>query len=623
MAKAFKGEMFEKFPVQTLQKNTFTLDTQRLFTTNAGLIVPFCTFEVQPGEVFKVDLAAFVRMMPMVTPIMHQIDCFVHAFYVRNPIVWKQWADFIRGGDDGRTDIAPPNVGNSVSKDTFARFMVHELGGVTYDGVPDDAKGNLMCESSLMDYLGLPTVPKQTFRNHIVGQDDPNVASNYASESYVQPFTLFEFKGYQSIWNEYYRDEYIQDKVEIMEELGGDHLGPITTEIAGSPVTITPNWDKLRELFKLRYRAWEKDAFTSALQEPVAVPEVKIPMSADVEIFGRSDASFPFTAYSNQMVVSSENRIGLDEGSQQIAADGRRFFYNLPVYNGETELSGRLELNSVYAASTLRGEIAQVSATINQLRNAVALQEFYELSARAGNRYKEMLIAHFNTIVPDYTLDRPQYLGGTRWTMGISSVQQTSATQGDSSSADYQPLGQLAGEGMAGSGAFLFKEKFYEHGNVFLCFSIRPRSMYTSMLPKKFQRFDRRDYYWNKLAHIGDQEVKNKEVNFCLLGFTADPVYCTSNLPEQTFGYQTRYWEYKYLPNTVHGSFKTTLKDWHLGRFFYAAPKLNEDFIEVKGEQLNRAFAYTGDDYDHYLVQANVGITAVRPIPIFSIPKFT
>lgn len=644
MAHSFKGESFEKFPVDSVKHNVFTLDKQVLFTTDWARLTPILCIPNNPKETFSVSCTSFVRMMPMATPIMHQVECFVYGFWVRNPILWDKWRDFIRGGKDGRglksssgSDVAPPNIGGALK----ANISSVDYADILIESISTDPSGidgfcDLIKTKSLWDYLGYATPLVESGYTQVeLSESFFAFAKSYFQQGDIREWLenfeavdILPFKGYQAIYNEYFRDEYIDDEVELFTDVDGDHILPIKDGVTENQKGFI-DLSGLQELFKIRYRRWEKDPFTSSLQEPIAVPDVKIPFNADINILSSHPGDN--TAYAVPL-LSSDFATSGDTISMDVLGLATEEQYNLSP-NGTAVIHGNFSNNVDesygyvygelgrgqvdYLAENLSAQISNISATISELRNAVAMQEFYELSARAGNRYKEMLIAHFNSIVPDYTLDRPQYLGGTRFTLGISQVLQTSATEGEGSS--FQPLGQMAGQGMAGSGDFIFKETFSEHGWIYLIFSIRPRSMYTQTMPRYLQRLDRMDYYWPKLAHVGDQAVLNKEV-FC------DPFRTSRDStyrPNEEFGYQSRNWEYKYLPNTVHGDFKTTLKDWHIARMFNTSPSLNSDFLEVKDESLNRVFAYTNDDYDHFLVQANLDIKASRPIPIFSIPKFS
>lgn len=616
MAHAFKGAMFEKMPVERLPRNTFDLSHQRLTTLEQGLLIPILFLPINPADRVKASLSDFVRMMPMFAPIMHQIDISFFAFYERENQLWRSFDDFFRGGDDGNTDYDKPNVGlvkfdqrHMLGMDTFYSIMTQEDPTVSADEptLPNylGEKGFLMGVGSLYDHLGLPTIDLSDFY-------DPGEESGVDWRTFRERFinadmTAFDmagFKMYQDIYNEYFRDEFISEKVDILRDVDGDFLEQVHPSSSNVDPTITPY--QLQDLFKLRHRAWEKDRFTSALQEPIAIPEVLIPFSAEVLIENNYDNITSNTEFA--VNLRGTNSV-LDEMTVGDIND-YEFVY------GELTSPNSGEVVNVFNAEQLSARISNISATISQLRQRVALQEFYEQQARGGNRIKESIMINFNSVVPDYRLDRPQYLGGFKHTLSISQVLQTSSSVG--SGEDYQPLGQMAGQGLSGQSGFLFNEYFPEAGYVMVIASIRPRSMYAQGMPKIMQRFNRLDYYWHKLANIGDEPIKNSEI-YC------DQLIEDRRESEETFGYQTRYSEYKYLANSVHGDFKTTLKDWHLARFFKETPKLNQDFIEINADKqgLNRIFNYSGDDYGHFLLQVQFDIQAERVMEIYSVPRFS
>lgn len=619
MANAFKGAMFEKMPVERLPRNTFDLSHQRLTTLDMGELIPVCIIPVNPADEVQAYLSDFVRMMPMYAPIMHQIDVSFFAFYERENQLWRKFDDFFRGGDDGVTDYAKPTLGelafeynDPVVKERL--WCVMSQSDVYIDPSDNDYVPDLPQSQGDLGFLMAPG----SLYNHITGNYIDvgfwiNESGNTWEElygswinSYMQPWDLAPFKMYQDIWNEYFRDEFISEKVEIFRDLDGDWLdNAVNGGTFGAP-EITLN--HLQDLFLKRNRAWEKDRFTSALQEPIAIPEVLMPsMISEVEL------------YTDSPEVSTGISLPGQRGTAFLGQSGEEIHLgsidnNLFSPNGTT-LNFSLD-NFVEIVSQIKARVSTTAGTIAQLRQRVALLEFYEQQARGGNRIKESIMINFNAVVPDYRLDRPQYLGGFKHTIGISQVLQTSSNVGAGS--DYQPLGQMAGTGLSGQNGFLFKEYFPEAGYIMILANIRPRSMYTNGMPKTMQRFNRLDYYWHKLANIGDEPIFNKEV-YCNQ-LEDDP-----NIANEVFGYQTRYSEYKYMPNVATGDFVTNLKDWHLARFFDKTPSLNQDFIEIqpKSQGLNRIFNYTGDDYGHFLMQLSFDIKATRVMEIYSVPRFS
>ena len=615
MSHVFKGAMFDRYPVPAMDKNTFTLDHQRLFTAEMGYVVPCAFFPINPNDTASMAASAFVRMMPMYAPIMHQLDVSFYAFYMRENQLWKKFDDFIRGGDDGQTEYDKPNIGQELFP-SRNRNMMHQFYAALTQKDPENwdpekdgyaptlprsqgQHGFLLGPGSLADHLGLPVVDVGAILES--GVDWEEIYGAFIDAD-MRPWDVAGFKMYQEIYNEYFRDEFISDKVETFKDFDGDFA-------TVKSMTLY----ELQDLFKLRSRAWEKDQFTSALPEPVAIPEVLIPFAADVELSGSGNVYGSTDFIYQGEFLDDRNTLELPIGS----SSGTRYA-SLDVWS-QGDKSGRLitqpaVISGESIANAITAKISNISATINQLRANIALQEFYE-QQRGGNRIKEFIMLNYNSVIPDYRLDRPQYLGGFKFTLGISQVLQTSSSVG--SGEDLQALGQMAGQGLAGQSGFLFKEHFPEHGYVMVVANVRPRSMYCQGMSNLLQRFNRMDYYYNKLAHIGDEPMKNSELYLDLL-------QRDNSIADETFGYQTRYWAYKYIPNSVHGDFRTTLKDWHIGRFFDKTPNLNQDFIEIDPDRqgLNRIFNYQGDDYGHFLFQTSFDLKINRVMDVYSTPRF-
>ena len=369
----------------------------------------------------------------------------------------------------------------------------------------------------------------------------------------------------------------------------------------------------MQGMFELKDRAWEKDYFMSALPEPLRGPEVPIDITGDIVSNDQ-----PMTFYNKYGAILPSEDSPIVVGSP---ADG--IAYQLR----DADVEGALFFNSGL-------ELQNAQFTVNALRLAVRLQEFYELNMRVGNRYKEMIVGHFGVFTPDYRLDRPQYLGGSKFPLQISQVLQQNAQEADGGSlgtaSAESPLGSVAGHGIAGQSIFQFEEEFYEHGWIIGLMSVRPRIVYMSQgLHRKFTRMDPLDYYWEKFAHLGEQDIKMRELIYrpfdqLSSGVNADTLSESNN---EVFGYQDRYSEYKYYENQINGEFLDTLDYWHLGLKFpteYSRrPRLNKEFVHINysADDLSRVFAYTGEDFDQLLCQIQFNITNVLPMPIFGIPK--
>lgn len=248
--------------------------------------------------------------------------------------------------------------------------------------------------------------------------------------------------------------------------------------------------------------------------------------------------------------------------------------------------------------------IENSTLTINDLRRATRLQEWLERNARAGSRYIEQIFAHFGVRSSDARLQRPEYLGGSKQPIVISEVLNTASTgQGD-------PLGQMGGHGVSVGNNYAFNKFFEEHGVIIGIMSILPRTAYMQGIPRMFSKFDKFDYYFPEFAHLGEQEVKNRELFENWVDSTGDG----------TFGYQSRYAEYKFKESSVHGDFRDNMNYWHMARIFDTPPALNEGFVSADPTQ--RVFAITDPEIDKVYLQLYNDVKAIRPMPVFGTPSF-
>lgn len=371
--------------------------------------------------------------------------------------------------------------------------------------------------------------------------------------------------AYQMICNEYYRDENMSAEIPF-ELVDGDNGGNYV------------------ELTTLRKRAWEHDYFTAALPFAQKGDAVEIPISGDVVLksqvgtgkFLRSDG----TVYAGL----ADSPIQFDEGSGIALLAGS---------SGTT--TGKYDPNGTL-------EVANADTSINDLRKAYALQRFLEKLARGGSRYTEFIRVMFGVTSSDARLQRPEYITGIKAPVVISEVLNTTGTvdapQGD----------------MAGHGAGVVKGKYgsffcEEHGIIMGIMSVMPKTAYFQGIPKQFLKINEsEEHFLSDFAHIGEQEILNKEV------------YVGHAAPNSVFGYIPRYGEYKFEQNRVAGDFKTTLDFWHMARKFTSDPNLNEAFILA--DPTHRVFAVTDPAQDKLWCHVYNDIQATRLMPKFGTPTF-
>jgi hypothetical protein len=344
------------------------------------------------------------------------------------------------------------------------------------------------------------------------------------------------FRAYAFIWNEHYRHPDLQTELTIDETSGYDS----TTNVS------------------LQSVQWEKDYFTSAHTDTQKGDEVTLPLGSSAPVIGDSDGATATAAWSDG-AGNMEARLSSTATTQDLIAD----------------LSGA------------------TAATINELREAFALQRYAEARQRYGSRYVEYL-RYLGVRSSDLRLDRPEYLGGGRQSIQFSEIVQTGV---DSSDAG---VGQLAGHGIAGMRTNRYRKFFEEHGIVMSLLSVKPRTIYTQGLHRSWSRETKEDYFQRELQHIGMEPIYNREV------------YAAHSSPDDVFGYQDRYQSYREIESSVAGEFRNSggLEHWHMGRIFSSDPALNSSFVEAN--PTNRIYQATGSD--QLYIMANHSIQARRMI---------
>lgn len=400
----------------------------------------------------------------------------------------------------------------------------------------------------------------------------PNMTSTIPVQVDAMPFM-----AYQMIYNEYYRDQNLipalypqNDAYSILQD--GDNSGT-------SGLLLT-----------MRYRAWTHDYFTAALPWAQKGAIVDIPLgTAMVRLNPDRQENAVFRDLDGDVLA----------GTVSNATDGTQ---DIRVLGESVSLDPR---------DTLQADFDPTS--INSLRRAFRLQEWLEKAARGGTRLVEMLYSMFGVKSDDARLQNPEFIYGTSSPLMISEVLNTAGAfdPTDPDLPGSRPQGDMAGHGIGVSDSGRGRYYCKEHGFIITILSVLPAPAYQQGLPRMYSKYsDMFEHYWPDLAHIGEQEVLNKEIY-------ADQ---NSGTRDEVFGYVPRYSEYKYMPSRVCGDFRTTLDYWHLGRIFDNAPALNQDFVECKPDK--RIFAVQDENLDSLWCHVFHRIRAVRPMPKFGTPSF-
>lgn len=404
----------------------------------------------------------------------------------------------------------------------------------------------------LMDYLGLP---KPTAPN-------------------AEAVNALPFAAYQMVFDQYYRDQNLQT----------------SSDYTFTPLVDGSNDAALAQLCALRRRAWEHDYFTAALPFAQKGESVAIPL-------GSIEYNASALDHNNPPVFRTGGGVPPDEPTNPLtqmdnAGSGKESIHTAGTTSDASDLG-------YDPAGTLQNE----PVTINTLRLSTRIQEWLEKAARGGSRYFEWIRSMFGLLSPDSRLQRPEYITGTKAPVMISEVLQTSSTDVES------PQGNMAGHGVSVTSGNYGYYRCQEHGYIIGICSVRPKTSYYQGIPKHFLKtLDPTQYFFSEFAHLGEQEVLNKEL------------YVDHSDPDETFGYVPRYAEYKFMPNRLAGDMKDTLLFWNLARDFTADPNLNNEFIECLPS--DRIFAVQDETIQKLIGQVVHKISAIRPMPVFGTPSF-
>lgn len=432
------------------KRNAFDLTHDRKFSCDFGYLIPFLCEDMIPGSKWFVKTDLVLRLQPMLAPIMHRVDVFTHFWFVPYRLLQDHWEPFITGGQDGKDN-------------TVAPYVVAPSGGWS--------------TGSLMDYLGEAT--------GITGLES----------------LAFAPRAYNLVWNEWYRDDTLQNEVALSR---------------GDGLDTTTNLNLLR-------RAWQKDMFTNALPWPQRGEAVNLPLGTSAPVVGDGVASPEWTTesatVSHPIFVS-----GTTSGSnpyKQVAVDG----------TGLSSTKG-LQLTTDKTKSHIVADLTSATAaTINSIRQAFQLQRWFEINAISGARYVSQLLAHFHVNCGDSRLQRPTFLGGGRSPIIVSEVVQQSES-------NTTPQGTMTGHGFTANRSHTITCYAPEHGLILGLLSVMPKPAYQQGQRRMFAKRSRYDFYWPVFSHLGNQDIKNKEI------YAQGPSVVDSDgeiIDEKPFGFTGRY----------------------------------------------------------------------------------
>ena len=547
---------FNQIPEMKASRTRFNRDQTILTTFDAGKLIPFYVDEVLPGDTFSVDTSAIIRMTTPKYPVMDDAFIDFYYFYCPNRILWDNFKSFM-----GEVEATP-----WMPKKEYATPKL------TINGTNEKPLPN---ERSILDYMGVPTKIKK-------------------------PFTInaLPIRAYVKIWNEFFRDENVDnaatlktDDSSFVYEFGNENLVQEAENNAHKGGNLLP-------VNKFH------DYFTSCLPYPQRGPAVALPMTGNAPIrLGNNNGEYQNFTGSVEMVLgvtSGSNVPGSLTYGKVAGAPGEK---QVMEFTGRERASGETGTGGwMYADLT-----SVTAATINDLRKAVAVQQYYEALARGGSRYREQVQALWNVVISDKTVQVPEYLGGGRYHVNINQIVQTSGQQKDNDT----PIGETGAISVTPINESSFTKSFEEHGFVIGVCCVRHNRSYQQGLERFWSRSDRLDYYVPQFANLGEQPVKKKEI--MLTGDASD---------EDTFGYQEAWADYRMKPNRVSGLMRSnatgTLDFWHYADNYSAVPTLSQDWMEEGKTEIARTLIVQNEP--QFFGAIRVANKTTRRMPLYSVP---
>lgn len=390
------------------------------------------------------------------------------------------------------------------------------------------------------------------------------------------------FRAYTKIWNEWFRDENLSEPRPMS-------TGDETTEGANENEGGLNSPERGGQVLKVtKY----KDYFTSCLPSPQKGEAVTLPMSGDANVY----------MYSTVNDKVYDGNIWLESTSQNAPRFNQQGDKLVQVIGSKTK-NGSDETQSVFKA-----DLSSVTAaTINELRQAIAVQHILERDARTGTRYKEILQGAWGVTSPDARLDRSEYIGGYRLPININQVVQTSSTDATS------PQGNTGAYSMTTMSRNMCTYSATEHGFIIGLAAVRVEHSYQQGLARMWTRSTRFSYYDPMLANLGEQAVLNQEI------------YAQGKAQDQeVFGYQEAWADYRYRTNMVtsemRSTYAQTLDAWHYADKYEELPKLSGRWITENKTNIDRTLAVQSTNSHQFICNFYFDQTWTRPLPIYSIP---
>lgn len=551
---------FNQIPEMKASRTRFNRDQTILTTFDSGKLIPFYVDEVLPGDTFSVDTSAIIRMTTPKYPVMDDAFIDFYYFYCPNRILWDNFKSFM--GEIDETPWRP-------TKNYKVPQIKLESAGVY----------SIPYENSILDYMGIP-------------------AKSIVTPNKKAEINALPIRAYVKIWNEFFRDENVGNKAVLKTDDEDQVYADDNNENINTILEQAFKGGRCLPVNKFH------DYFTSCLPYPQRGPEVTLPMTGNAPIrLGQTNGEYQDYGEAVEMVLTKTNATSVPGSLIYVNSTGAPGEKKVMQFTGVERKSGEGG-----AGGWMYADLASVTATtINDLRKAVAVQQYYEALARGGSRYREQVQALWDVVISDKTVQVPEYLGGGRYHVNINQIVQTSGQQTNNDT----PIGETGAMSITPINESSFTKSFEEHGFVIGVCCVRHNRTYQQGLERFWSRKDRLDYYVPQFANLGEQPVKKKEI--MLTGTETD---------EETFGYQEAWADYRMKPNRVSGLMRSnatgTLDFWHYADNYSTVPTLSQEWMQEGKNEIARTLIVQNEP--QFFGAIRVANKTTRRMPLYSVP---
>lgn len=574
--------IFNSVPLPNIKRSRHNLSFNNCFSAQFGKVYPVMSRKVVPGDRFKFQSQMFAQFSPMATKVYQDFVCRQSFFFVPTRLLWDDFENFY-SVNETENYIHPFFNYASIVRSGLARhgslFDFFNLPTFYY---PDDY--------DVVDFTDWTKFAELNWNGH---NDDRqriwNIANGGLDQSVFYNLDALKIIAFEKIYSDWFADENLQQNQsdwktihDAIEDIIRAQQGDLTSYI----VQMAGRWDS-----GYYNKSYPKDYFTGSLPFAQKGPQVNVPFTGEGYVrFWRGDAN-PLYVTAVQTSPPESN-----------PANPSEFRTALSVGNGQVPIN-----NDVVFRNGV--------TSLEDLRSAMMLQQFYERNARSGTRYKETILAHFGVLTPDARLDRSQFIQDISTPVNISNVYSTSANS-DGSGITGEPVSTVNSAGYSKHRKFFFDE----HGYVLSLWVCYPRAAYYKGVEREWFELDKFDYFWPDFQHLGEQEVFVGEVS---MG-NKNPLLEAQQADNETFGYNPRYSQYKVAMNQIHGDFRDSRKAMSDARDFPSGISLSDRFIRIDPavNNLDRIFNYVDTDFDKIDVSLFIRVDARRPMSYFGIPRF-